>query len=562
MNGTNGINGKSYKPRRRNNLASVFYTEELGARVVAQSGIPTDRHHVGKLIFQSLKEDPDRIAQIDGALDKKETTGSVLKRSIQCAIAMTHLGLKKGDVVVAMAPNHVDLCIPVFASMYLGVYLAGTDMTLGVRELEKSFEVNKPKIVFCQSDRAADVDKALKGSNTKGHVVTFDKDSTFQSFTEFLQTHTESNVKVEDFKPTDFDPEETVIFLTATSGTTGLPKSAILTHKNVAVGFPQLMARYPEFPTPTRLYLLISPLQWLSANMIFVTSSLYKFTRLQSSRPATRDHIYDLINKYRPTSFLSSPTFMVNLLAPEERGRCDFTCFNDIILGGSFVPHTIFEIFKEIAPNVQLELGYGMSEITGFGFAWEPEYPKGTVGKPSPHLNHRLVDPVTLQDVTEPNVAGEVWFKGPPVFKGYFNNPEATKEAFVDGWLRSGDLLSRDENNHYFFVDRLKMLLKYRNHQISPLEVEAEILKHPGVHDAVVVGLPDLECGDLPTAFVVTHPGHKVTAQEIKDIVKENLTDSKQLRGGVIFIKELPQTVTTKVDRVKLKKMATQMERE
>ncbi|PZC73879.1 hypothetical protein B5X24_HaOG208709 [Helicoverpa armigera] len=146
---------------------------------------------------------------------------------------------------------------------------------------------------------------------------------------------------------------------------------------------------------------------------------------------------------------------------------------------------------------------------------------------------------------------------------GYYNNPEATKEALTeDGWLRSGDILYRDEYWNLYFVERYKLLLKYRNHQVSPVEIETVITKHPGVFHVAVTGIPDKECGDLVVACVVPKPGCSPTAQEIKDLVKESLTDSKQLRGGVIFMKELPTTSTSKVNRKKLKELVLTLERE
>ncbi|KPJ21196.1 Luciferin 4-monooxygenase [Papilio machaon] len=131
-----------------------------------------------------------------------------------------------------------------------------------------------------------------------------------------------------------------------------------------------------------------------------------------------------------------------------------------------------------------------------------------------------------------------------------------------DGWIKSGDLLYRDENWNFFYVERLKMLLKYRNHHISPTEVESVIIKHPGVQDVAVTGIPDDECGDLVVACVVPQNNTTLTAQEIKDLVKESLADTKQLRGGVIFMKQFPLTSTSKVNRAMLKKIVRDMKRE
>ncbi|XP_063832811.1 luciferin 4-monooxygenase-like [Ostrinia nubilalis] len=556
------MGAKSKKLPRWINHSVWFYIDELASRVVAQTGIPSDRFHVGKVILQSLKDDPNFVLQIDAAFDVSETNGSVLERSVRCATALRSLGFQRGDVMVIMAPNHLDLAIAFYAALYLGVTIAGIDMTLGVRELEDTFEVLKPKLIFCQTDKASDVETALLKQNNTTHVITFDKGSKFYSFTDFLEENAD-DTRVEDFKPTDFDPEETVAFLTSTSGSTGLPKAAIVTHKNLSLALPPFLSRFTDFPTPTKLYFFVSPLQWLSAGVQYTASPIYRYTRLQTSAPCTREHAYDIINKYKPTTTLTSPTYMMTLVAAEDRAKCDFTCLDTILLGGSHAPTTLLNILKTMAPQADVLNMYGMSEITGLVMSWDAGAPMGSIGKVVGHVQYRLVDPSTLEDIDEPNVPGELWVKGPTLFKGYYNNPEATKEAFSeDGWFKTGDLIRRDANYNFFFVDRLKTLLKYRNHQISPLEVEGVIRKHPGVVDVVVVGVPDEECGDLPAACVVPRAPGQLTAQEIKDLVKENLTDTKQLRGGVVFMDHLPMTVSTKIDRMKLKKMVADMKKD
>uniref|UniRef100_A0A2H1VVH2 SFRICE_018294 n=1 Tax=Spodoptera frugiperda TaxID=7108 RepID=A0A2H1VVH2_SPOFR len=210
-----------------------WYMEEVGARVVAKTGIPSDRHHLGKLMLHSLQDDPDFILQIDGATGESETFGSALDRSIRCAVSLTNMGLKKGDVMVLMGPNHLDFCVPHNAALYLGIMVASIDATLGVDELTQVFKTNQPKIIFCQSEKTGDVDAALKMLNMDPKVVTFNEDRHHTTLAQLLTADEEA---VKNFKPTDFDPTETVAYLTSTSGTTGVPKTAMLTHKNLNIG--------------------------------------------------------------------------------------------------------------------------------------------------------------------------------------------------------------------------------------------------------------------------------------------------------------------------------------
>ncbi|XP_063389011.1 luciferin 4-monooxygenase-like [Cydia fagiglandana] len=547
-------------PSRRVNDSVHWFMGELTSRVVAESGKPSDIHHLGKILLQSLNDDPDFVLQLDGATGVSETNGSVLERTVRCAIALKSLGLRRGDVITLMAPNHIDLAIPFYAALYLGVIVSPIDMTLGVNELQGNFKVSRPKLVFCQSDRAQDVQQAVKKIELDTFIVTFDKGGSC-SFIEFLEKYGGQS-SVEKFKPTDFDPEDTIAILIATSGTTGLPKSAAATHKNLAVTGPYLWTRYTKFPTPIKMALIASPLQWLTAQVMILMSPVMRFTRLQSSQSLTQQHTYDLINTYKPTFAIFSPMFMTTLLTPEVE-QCDFSCIETIMTGGAKVSAELVREVKKVTPNTEVLIAYGISEITTIVFVNDATTDRdptlGTVGKPMGCWQYRLIDVHTQEDISDANKNGELWLKGPGIVKGYYKNPEATAEAFTkDGWFKTGDLVYRDENYNFFYVERIKMLLKYMNHQISPLELEATICQHPGVLHVAVTSIPDKR-GDLPVACVVRRPGHDVSAEEIKQLVKEKLSDSKQLRGGVIFLDTIPQTATTKIHRRKLKEIALKM---
>ncbi|CAH2986201.1 unnamed protein product [Chilo suppressalis] len=544
-------------PRYSNDAVHRF-VGELTARIVAESGIATDRFHMGKIILQSFKDAPDFLMQIDGGTDERETNQSALLRSVRCAMAMKAAGLKKGDVVVLVAPNHIDLAMPFYAALYLGVIVAPVDRMLGVHELRETFKVIKPSMVFCQSEKATTIQLALNKIDLNTQIVTFDKGDYLCSFKEFLDGNG-SDVNVDEFRAADFDPEDTIALLVPTSGTTGVSKSAAVTHKNIAITGPYLWSRYYQFPTPTEVALIGSPLQWLTAIMNFILSPIFRYTRLQTSFTLTQKHAYYLINTYKPTFTILSPTLMTKLMKPDIRDQCDFTSLNMILLGGSVVPQTLINEIKKVAPDAEVIDTYGMTELTSIGFHGDNP-PPGSCGKPVGCFQYRIINPETQEDIDEPNVPGELWVKGPGIFKEYYNNPEATAETFADGrWFKTGDTFYRDAQWNYYFVERIKLLLKYNSNQISPVELEDVIRQHPGVLDVAVTGVPDPECGELPVACVVPRPGYDVTAKDIKDLVKENLSEAKQLHGGVIFLTEIPMTASTKVHRRKLKEIAIAM---
>ncbi|XP_041972413.1 luciferin 4-monooxygenase-like isoform X1 [Aricia agestis] len=543
--------------------AITWFIEEVAARVVAQTGIPTDRHHVGKMLLQNLKDAPDFVLQIDGATGETHTYKDGMERSIKCATALKNLGLKVNDVIAVMGPNCLDLPITLQAGTYLGVTVAGFDNRYSISEFSGLFQQCPPKVVFCPSANVNNVQKAIEGLNIKALIVTFDTsdDTQYLNYQQFLDKYSD-NTPADKFTPNDFDPSEVNSIIASTSGTTGLPKITPVTHKQMMIAFPLIFAVFDTFPTPTELALCMSPIQWLSAHMFMVSSVLTRFPVVYTSQPITPHHMYELINKYKPTFTISSPTFLTTLLKPGQSERCDFSSLRTVFIGGSAVSAELIAVAKEAAPNARFYAPFGMTECAGMIFSGEDPTGK-SCGREIGHLKYRLVDPESGKDITEPDVPGELWVKGPTVFKGYYNNPSANASALTpDGWLKTGDIFHRDADYRYHFVDRLKLLLKYRNHQISPVEIEKVIIKHPGVLDVAVTGITDAEEGDIPVACVIPQDGCHVTAQEIKDMVKEELSDIKQLRGGVVFLQEFPLTSSSKVDRTKLKVMVRTMDRQ
>ncbi|KAM3964023.1 luciferin 4-monooxygenase-like [Aphomia sociella] len=492
-------------PNLRLNDNLRWYMEDLSHRVVANTGVPTDRHHLGKIILQSLQDDLNFILQIDGATDEKENSESVLKRSLRCACAFKNVGLQYADVVVIMAPNNLDVAIPFYACLYLGLIIAPVDINLSSEEIQQMINNYKPKMVFCQNQKSSMIQEALDNSCLDTKIITFDKGNNYPKFKEWLEKYGDE-IGVKNFRAADFDPAETVAFLTATSGTTGLPKAAALTHKNFCIGTPV----FCEGPVGERrglLGLLAFPYLYLSLELSFGG-------RLR---------------------------------------RCARTCQADEVVGTSgpyaYLPMEPWVRFSTILPPLRTVLGTPKVR------------PLARMLSPKPAF--LLINIETQHDISEPNTPGELWIKGPSVFKGYYNNPEATSDILTeDGWLKTGDVMYRDEHCNYYFVDRIKALLKYRNHHVSPVELENVIRRHYGVSDVAVCGVADRECGELPVACVVRRPGHSVTAQEIKDLVKNSLTDTKQLRGGVIFMDQLPLTVTSKIARYKLTELVKNLPRE
>jgi 4-coumarate--CoA ligase len=208
-------------------------------------------------------------------------------------------------------------------------------------------------------------------------------------------------------------------------------------------------------------------------------------------------------------------------------------------------------VAQEASARIGCEVvqGYGMTELSPVTHATPVGgFKPGSIGVTISNTESRVVDPETGEDLGV-DEDGEIWIRGPQVMKGYLNNPEATALTIdEDGWLRTGDIGHVDDDDHFFIVDRLKELIKYKGFQIAPAELEALLLTHPSVADAAVVPMPDEEAGEVPKAFIVRRPDHELSAAEAQAFVAGHVAHYKQIRA-VEFVDEIPKSASGKILR-------------
>src|SRR5258707_11386500 len=209
------------------------------------------------------------------------------------------------------------------------------------------------------------------------------------------------------------------------------------------------------------------------------------------------------------------------------------------------------ELSRECMQRIgcSIRQGYGMTEtspVTHSSPADPAKMKLGSVGPPAPNTECKLVDPATEAELG-PNQEGEVCVRGPQIMKGYLNNPEATARTIdADGWLHTGDIGYADEDGHFFIVDRVKELIKYKGFQVAPAELEAVLLTHPAVADCAVIPCRDDEAGGVPKAFVVLKG--EATADDIMNFVAGRVSPHKKIRA-LEFIEQIPKSLSGKILR-------------
>jgi 4-coumarate--CoA ligase len=232
----------------------------------------------------------------------------------------------------------------------------------------------------------------------------------------------------------------------------------------------------------------------------------------------------ELVQQYKITRFFAVPPVILALAKHPIVDQYDMSSLVQIFSGAAPLGA---ELAADASARVKCEVvqGYGMTELSPVTHATpEGDFRPGTSGITIPNTEIRVIDPATGNDLGV-GEEGELWIRGPQVMKGYLNNEEATRNTIDDdGWLHTGDVAVVDEHHHVSIVDRVKELIKYKGFQVPPAELEALIVAHPKVADVAVVGVPDVEAGELPKAFVVVAPGAELTEQELKDYVAEHVT--------------------------------------
>lgn len=271
------------------------------------------------------------------------------------------------------------------------------------------------------------------------------------------------------------------------------------------------------------VYLIFSSLYWISGLAALFATTLRGATRLITTQPFSAELMLQMIERYKVTSTITAPSQVAMLLQCPDIHSTDLTSLVRYYAAGSAVPEELCQRMNRFLP-CEMRVAYGMSEVAGMTSCTVPPRRSGSIGSLIKGIQVRILN--DQNELCGPNEDGEISIWIEPPFQGYWNDEESTSALFdVDGWMRSGDIGRFDDDGFFYFVDRKKDMMKYRGYQISPNELEAIVLGCRGVSAVCVVGVPDEELNDLPTALVVRRNDEaEVTEQEIADLVQGEYT--------------------------------------
>ena len=484
--------------------------------------------NLATILTDSAKREPDAVAI---KLDDIELSYRALDGASTHIAGLLHeRGVAAGDRVGIMLPN-----VPYFPVCYFGVLRAGAvvvpmNVLLKRREVAFYLKDSGARLLLAWHGFA---DEAQQGAQEAGAECVLVEPGEFEALVGETQPRPEMVERAED---------DTAVIL-YTSGTTGTPKGAELTHSNLKGNCETARSLFDL--GANRVVLGALPLfhsfgQTCGMNATMVAGGtltlLPRFDPVKALEMIERDHV---------NLFQGVPTMYNALLHAPERERYDTSSLEVCASGGAALPVELLRGFEDAFGCKVLE-GYGLSETSPVASFNHPDRERkaGSIGTPIRGVEMKVVD--ENDDEVPVGEVGEIVVRGPNVMKGYWDKADATEEVMRGGWFHTGDMAKVDEDGYFFIVDRKKDMIIRGGYNIYPREIEEVLYEHPAVREAAVVGLPHDELGEEVGAAVALKEGAEVSAQELRDYVKGQVAAYKYPRQ-IWFVEDLPKGPTGKI---------------
>jgi len=492
-------------------------------------------------IFTDLDAVADTVALIDGPTGRSYTYAQLRDASHRVAAALQQRGFKKGDTLALISPNTPEYPIAVFGAQLAGGAVTTLNPLYTETEIEHQLHDAHARFLIASPELLPKAGAAARRAHVE-EIFTFGSTPDFQSFESLMQSNAP-------FTPVQCDPANDTAAMLYSSGTTGLPKGVVLTHRNLVAALTQcegLLGRGPKRA------LLVLP--------IFHIFGFHAITNFDLSRRGTivmmprfdLEQFLETIQRLRIQRICIVPPIVLGLVKSPLVDKYDLSSL-DLIFSGAAPLDVELAAACEKRLKCPVRQGYGMTETAPpiCGHPLETDKVKhGSVGVLVPNTEGMLFDATTGAEAAD-GAPGELWVRGPQVMKGYYNNPDSTRDTLMEGgWLRTGDIAKRDEDGWLFIVDRAKELIKFKGLQVAPAELEAVLLTHPLIADAAVIGIPDEEAGEIPKAFLVSRG--EISAEQVMAYVAERVAPYKKIRR-VEFLEAIPKSASGKILRRVLK---------
>ncbi|MFC7925204.1 AMP-binding protein [Microbacterium laevaniformans] len=504
-------------------------------------------------LFADLSaDDAARIALIDPATGAETSYGALKAQVDAFAGALAARGVGTDTVLGLLCPN-----VPAFATVFHGILRAGATVTT-INSLYTAGEIEK-QLRDAGASWLITVSPLLGAAQQAAEAVGIPAERLL--VLDGADGHPDLRSLLGEGRAApevSFDPATHVAVLPYSSGTTGIPKGVMLSHRNLVANVAQCRINIDLKNTDRVLAVL--PFFHIYGMTVLLNLALKQRATLVTMPKFDLVQFLTNIQTYGCTYLYIAPPIAVALAKHPIVDQFDISTVHTVFSGAAPLDGETAEIAARRI-NARMMQGYGMSELSPVSHAMpytRDDIPVSSVGTILPNIVCKLVDTETGEEITEieddgRTRPGELWVQGPNVMLGYLNKPEATAETLdADGFLHTGDIAVYHDGGYFSIVDRVKELIKYKGYQIAPAELEALLLGHPKVMDAAVIGVLDDDKQEIPKAFIVPAPDSGLTAEEVMGFVADNVAPHKKIRR-VEFIESIPKSTSGKILRKDLR---------
>ncbi len=506
---------------------------------------------VHDLVLESCRRFPAKTAIVDASCNRRISYAEYGETVESLARGFIAAGLKPGEVVAIFLANCWEFCAAYHASTLAGAIATLLNPTY--REREARYQLENSGASFLIADGCS-----LNGinlsrlPNLRRVYTTRQAAAGTEPFASLLHPVTAN------FPAPDKSSDQTLAALPYSSGTTGLPKGVMLSHHNLVANVFQFIGPNATPLCPDDIALCFLPLYHIYGLNVMLNPVLALGATLVLVPRFHPQQVLALLTQENITMLPTVPPALLAMCQAAEAG--EFPKEHRVRWVKSGAAPLAPELARRFTSltGILVCQGYGMTEaspVTHIGYLDPELYRPNSIGQPLVQTECRVMD--ELGNELPAGQPGELVMRGPQFMLGYWKEPQATAAALRDGWFWSGDVVTRDEDDFFYVVDRRKEMIKYKGFPVAPAEVEAVLLEHPAVRDCGVVGCPDPAAGEIPVAFVVLRDASVASEkmkEELCEFVADRLTRYKQPRA-IRFVETIPKTASGKILRRELKQL-------
>lgn len=490
-------------------------------------------------VLHRVAAHPDKPAIVCAATGRSLTYGELERAIRQVAAGLHAKGIRQGDVVGLVSPNTPDFAVVFYAITTLGAICSTVNPIATAEEIGAQFADSEAVMLITIPDLVEKCSAAARLASTVREIVVFGDVAGATPYASlFAHGDTPPEVRI--------DPATDVCALPYSSGTSGIPKGVMLTHRNLVANLLQC-ERGGVGMSADDVVIGVLPFFHIYGMVVVLGGALRQGATIVSLPRFDLEQFLGTIQRHRVSYLNLVPPIILALAKHPLVATYDLSSIRTIMSGAA-------PLSGELADGCAARLGcvvrqgYGLTEtspVTHFHPFTGDRVDTATVGPSVPNTECRLVDAENGHDVA-PGERGELWARGPQVMKGYFNKPEATAACLTsDGWFKTGDV-AIEQDGWFRIVDRVKELIKYKGLQVAPAELEAVLLDHPLIADAAVIPVPDADAGEIPKAYVVRRG--EIDAEQVMAYVAERVSPYKKVRR-VEFVDAIPKSPSGKILR-------------